>query len=140
MKALTICQPYAHLIIHGEKRCENRTWALSHPVDLLIHAGKSKAWMRPGDFTRFGRPLTFGALVGIATVAACYEAVNVGRGEIPERHHWLMRHEHAHGPYCFVLENVRRFSSPIPYRGAQGLFEVPEKVFAGAALLEVPAQ
>lgn len=30
LKALTICQPYAHLIAIGTKRAENRTWDTAH--------------------------------------------------------------------------------------------------------------
>lgn len=55
MKALTICQPYPHLICTPQsdlkdgdvrKRVENRTWGTSHRGPLLIHAGRSKAWLR----------------------------------------------------------------------------------------------
>ncbi len=44
MKALTICQPYAELIMRGVKRVENRTWATRYKGALLIHAGKSREW------------------------------------------------------------------------------------------------
>lgn len=42
MKALTIQQPRASLIIVGVKRFEYRTWRTSYRGDLLIHAGKHK--------------------------------------------------------------------------------------------------
>ena len=45
MKALTICQPYPHLIMLGEKPVENRTWATSYRGPLAIHAGKSRQWL-----------------------------------------------------------------------------------------------
>ena len=43
MKAITISQPWAHLIVRGEKRVENRTWPTEHRGPLAIHAGKSLA-------------------------------------------------------------------------------------------------
>jgi hypothetical protein len=64
MKALTICQPYAHLIVRGEKRVENRTWPTRYTGPLAIHAGKSRQWLSPGDVPAFelkGDPLVFGA-------------------------------------------------------------------------------
>ena len=48
MQALTICQPYAELILRGAKLVENRTWW--PPVQLIgqrfaIHSGKSRKWL-----------------------------------------------------------------------------------------------
>ena len=45
MKALTACQPYAHLIVTGEKRVENRTRPTSHRESLAIHAGKRQRFL-----------------------------------------------------------------------------------------------
>lgn len=35
-----IRQPWAHFIVHGLKRIENRTWATKHRGPVLIHAAK----------------------------------------------------------------------------------------------------
>ena len=40
MKALTIKQPWATLIIQGDKRFEFRSWQTKYRGELLIHAGK----------------------------------------------------------------------------------------------------
>lgn len=97
MKCLTICQPYAHLIVtpqaelppgHKRKGCENRSWGHSYRGPLLIHAGKSLTWMGtyrcekpaadsrgmplPDDASAFGL-LPFGQLVGIAFLADCVQ-------------------------------------------------------------------
>ena len=45
MKAITICQPYAELILLGQKRVENRVWKPDYFGPLLIHAGKSRTWL-----------------------------------------------------------------------------------------------
>ena len=39
MKALSIQQPWAWMILYGTKRVENRTWATSFRGPFLIHAG-----------------------------------------------------------------------------------------------------
>ena len=41
MKAITIKQPWASLIVSGLKDIENRTWKTSFRGRVLIHAGKS---------------------------------------------------------------------------------------------------
>src|SRR6516165_9385512 len=38
MKALSVRQPFAHLIVTGIKRIENRFWATPYRGPLLIHA------------------------------------------------------------------------------------------------------
>lgn len=40
MKALSIRQPWAHLIIHGGKDIENRTWTTKLRGRFLVHASK----------------------------------------------------------------------------------------------------
>ena len=72
MKALTICQPYATLIVRGEKLVENREWPTRYRGRLLIHAGKSRQWLDDEDeaeFAELGDPLVFGAVVGEARLA-----------------------------------------------------------------------
>ena len=40
MKVLTIKQPWATLIMQGNKRFEFRSWQTKYMGELLIHAGK----------------------------------------------------------------------------------------------------
>lgn len=126
MKALTICQPYPHLILIGEKPVENRGWHTSYRGPMLIHAGKSREHLEPGDEFRaveMGHPLEFGAIVGRCILADCVAVSELWR-QYPE----LVGHRHVFGPYCFVLKDPVRFERPIPYRGALGFFEVPLEI------------
>jgi hypothetical protein len=41
MKALTVLQPWAQLLILGAKRYETRSWKTKHRGPLLIHAGRA---------------------------------------------------------------------------------------------------
>ncbi len=122
MKALTICQPYAELIARGEKLVENRTWYTAYRGPLLIHAGKSRAWLSEGDSAN----LPFGAVVAVARVVACLRtsAPNWGRME------HLRSHAHTHGPLCWVLEDVTRLREPVFVNGAQGLWEPSSELVA----------
>ena len=142
MKALTVLQPYAALIIMpqsklppGEvrKRVENRTWPTRYRGPLLIHAGKSLKFMRPGD-ERFGE-LVFGAIVGVADLVECVEFQRLKDSRLD----WLYDHPHAEGPWCWVLENVVPFDKPVPYAGRQGLFDVACEVCVTGPGLEPPS-
>jgi hypothetical protein len=135
MKAITICQPWAWAIIHGPKRYENRTWPASYRGPLLIHAGKSRAWLEgeePGDWptlygipfdwpTLYGIPfpgrgeLVFGAIIGLVDLVDVVQPAQAGGDPFAE------------GPWCWRLENPRTVE-PIPWRGSLSFFEVPDEL------------
>jgi len=128
MKALTIHQPYAHLIVHGIKKVENRSWVTGYRGPLVIHAGRSKERLSAVDdpVVRELTPdipaageLVLGAIVGVARLTGCYELT-------PAAPVWGT--PFAEGPICWVLEDARAFEVPIPYRGERGLFVVPDDV------------
>ncbi len=128
MKALTICQPYPHLILIGEKHVENRTWPTRYRGPLAIHAGKSRQWLEDGDEERaeaMGRPLVFGAIVATCTLADCLRIVDIENGIFDDKYPQLRNRAHCFGPWCWVLTNVKPLPAPVPWRGAQGLFDVP---------------
>lgn len=128
MKALTICQPYAHLIVRGEKLVENREWPTRYRGPLVIHAGKSRAWLEPEDmqdFANAGDPLVFGAAVGVARLVDCLHIDRIHRGDYDAVYPWLRTHNHTNGTWCWVLADVRRFD-PVPWSGAQGLWDFPD--------------
>lgn len=123
MKALTIAQPYAELIVRGEKPIENRTWDTRYRGPLFIHAGQSREWLSPGDEQRYpGMP--FGALVAVVQLVACLRL----DAEWPPQYAHLKAHEHAHGPWCWVLQDVVPIVPPYRMRGFQGLWYVPPEI------------
>ena len=127
MKALTICQPYAELICRGLKRVENRTWGTRYTGPLAIHAGKSRKWLETYSWTELPPSMPFGAVVAVAMLVACVEAEDVSRW-LNENARWkdfgwVIEHEHATGPWLWILGDVRRLAEPIPYGGKQGLWE-----------------
>lgn len=133
---MTICQPYAELIVRGEKRVENRKWMTKHRGTLLIHAGKSTSWIvlnKTKDRELVGgitvSVLDFGAIVGVADLVDCVHLSDprIRSAELS----WILTHKHATGPWCWVIDNVRRIK-PIPYRGKQGLFDIPDSVVESA--------
>lgn len=124
MKALTICQPFAHLISIGDKRVENRTWPTYYRGKLAIHAGKSRAWLDDTD----PAGMVFGAVVAVAVLVDCLHIEKISRGLYISKYPWLNQHVHTEGPWCWVFENVQPLPKPVPYKGAQGLFEIPYQI------------
>lgn len=127
MKALTVCQPYAELIARGEKRVENRTWYTHYRGTLAIHAGKSREWLNgttDEELEKFyGRRVEFGAVIATCTLADCIKLGDIQRGHYALTQPWLRDHVHTLGPFCLLLQDVRRLEHPIPCRGMQGFWE-----------------
>ena len=120
MKALSIRQPYAWLIVHGYKLIENRTWPTRYRGPILIHASRALYPDYDGIVTRMcdefgitvpaGDAIERGGIVGRATIIDC-----VRESASP----WFW------GPYGFVLGSVE----PLPFltiHGHLGLFEVAD--------------
>lgn len=125
MKALTVLQPWAALIMSGQKTVENRTWRTSHRGPLLIHAGASRlllgavATVEPPE-----EPLVFGALLGTVELVECVRLADARTGLF--KADWL-EGPFTTGPWCWLLANPKPLRRPVPYRGRQMLFDVPDE-------------
>ena len=128
MKALTIWQPHAWAIIYAGKDIENRKWwPFKYRGPLLIHAGKRKdleyiknAFWDMDDLVTVLRPtpraLKFGGVIGRV------ELVDVVQGHDSP---WF------EGKCGLVLANPQALPFT-PWRGAQGLFDIPEEALAAS--------
>jgi hypothetical protein len=141
MKAITICQPYASLIVGWDgvnaadvKRVENRTWPTRYRGPLLIHAGVSEKWLPTWDGPRPpADQMPMGKIVGIVQLVDCQSIASIRSAPARSPIAWLKSHVHATGPWCFVLRRPRRLLTPIAFRGQQGIFEVPDDLITAAA-------
>ena len=132
MKALSVWQPWAWLIVNGYKHVENRTWILPEAMAgqrIYVHASKREDWTawriiknkHPEIWAKisqdglvvnegFRRALPRGYLVGEVTLKSCGWGYPSGWAE-PDYWQW-------------ILADPVAFEIPIPCRGRQGLFEV----------------
>jgi activating signal cointegrator 1 len=140
MKCLSLWQPWATLMEIGAKRNETRSWETLHRGPLAIHAAKkwtrelstiacagpfSAALLRQDDVLYISealRRIPFGCILCVVDLIDCVRitATNAPAGD-----------EYAFGDYTpgrfmWHTANLRRLPTPIPYRGAQGLFEIPD--------------
>lgn len=131
MKALSVQQPWAHLICCGLKDVENRGWQPSEvPVRILIHATTAKVpvhWEnQPSDVVSNVRnarqmrqipeyaDLAYGAVIGYVE---CYEVVRDSDSlwAVSGNRHWCLQGAHLFDEPIFGIKGVRGH-----------LFEVPE--------------
>ncbi|MBP7583460.1 MAG: ASCH domain-containing protein [Spirochaetes bacterium] len=122
MKAISIRQPWAELIIRGIKDVENRSWFTEHRGLLAIHAARTfyfnldnkaerEEWEELRDEYGLDKDkLVYGALVGTVEVVEVTKQV---------KSKW-----HVQGSWGWYVTNAKRLEKPVPVRGMPGLFEV----------------
>lgn len=146
MKALTVKQPWAHMIAHCGKDIENRTW--KPPADLgtfAIHAGARSGWDQgaelsgvarqtwrtwaaslppmnvPGPLRRDSIFIDYGAIVAVCELG--YLTHSAIHAEACSCSPWS-----AGWSWHWELTNIRPLAEPVPCRGALGLWNLPAKV------------
>ena len=130
MKAISIRQPWAWLIVNGVKNIENRSRRCHYRGPVLIHATKTVDWDAVEFLlTRF-RHTPKAAVIGLLG-SICHESRNlgaiVGRAEIVD----CVDHSESPwftGPWGLVLRNPE-IITPIPWPGQQSVpFNVPDRL------------
>lgn len=112
MKALSIRQPWAWLIVNGYKDIENRKWKTNHRGKFLIHAAIIIDEDAVSNFRQFRKdiplPTAFetGGIVGMAEITNCVE---------------LSASPWFQGPYGFELKNADTLPFK-PYKGRLNFF------------------
>jgi activating signal cointegrator 1 len=147
MRAITLHQPWASLIAVGAKRIETRSWPTPYRGWLAIHAGKTfppdaerLCLQRPfsAALLRAGLPsLPRGAVVAVAHLHRVGRigrradgAVIVDGRDLPVEGDELAFGDYTPNRFGWVLTNVHPLPAPIPCRGMQGLWPVPDEVQA----------
>lgn len=136
MKAISLWQPWASLVVIGAKRFETRSWKTDVRGPVLIHAAKTQEGF--GDV--FGglaevmrkhglrwETLPFGAIIGCVKIIDCHAV------ESPRVTAFLDRYPEEEavgnfgpGRFAWELETVSDITNkPIPFKGKQGFFFVP---------------
>ncbi len=133
MKALTVCQPYAFLLLLPDgdprkKRVENRNWITHHRGEFAIHAGLSKDWLDSDDSLseKEKSELVFGAVLGIGVISDCISLEKARTLHYSHPLGWVKDHRHTSGPYLWIIEHTQKLIKPVPARGAQGLWNWDE--------------
>lgn len=141
MRALTLTQPWATLVIEGQKRIETRSWATQYRGPLVIHAGVRMGPDERGYAEEWGlvpESLPRGAVIGTVRLVDCvlFEpgvdrwSCQARLWELTDRERWLG--DFTPGRYGWLLEHPQEFAEPVPAKGALGLWRYngsfPERV------------
>lgn len=143
MKALSIKEPWATLIVYAGKDVENRTWEMGYRGPLLVHASKAPeplddigwdylarhalrtfnpaarmpdAYRLPG-FQHVRELIQPGHVIGVVDVVGCDQ--ESGQSEWEAMGQWHIR-----------LANARPIAQPFEWKGQLGLFSIPDPIVA----------
>lgn len=107
LKALTVKQPWASLIVEGFKDVENRTWRTHYRGPLYVHAALRDD-TEASELLSLGDPVIRGAIIGTVEVVDCVRDSDSEWAEL-DCWHWL-------------LDYPATLDEPIPMKGSLGLW------------------
>lgn len=120
MKALSLKQPWAELVMQGKKKIEIRKWNTNFRGDFLIHASKSPDMDSMNRFNFKMNELPVGKILGKAKLIDVLSYKNNSEFEKDKDKHLATP---EWGKFGFVLESVERFDKPIDALGKLGFWE-----------------
>jgi len=131
MKTLSIQQPYASLVINGDKEYETRSWSTNYRGPLAIHAGKKMTREMKQACAEFmdEYPEVGNLMDGpLGCVLGIVELINVIDCSSEAAYWSLSAKETAMGffgpgRYAWKMLVVEKFDAPVPAIGSLGLFE-----------------
>jgi|LGOV01.1.fsa_nt_gb hypothetical protein len=137
MKAITIWQPWAHLIIRGEKTIETRSWSTRVRGTIAIHAAKKDClkninalsqkekdfFYNAQKYNDYNNEICFplGVIIGTIDLVGCQkieELLVTEYATVKEK----MLGDWSENRYGWILEKPCLFEKPIPYNGHQGFW------------------
>lgn len=137
-KCISLYQPWAQLVVMGKKKFETRSWKTHHTGLLLIHAGLNTSFVNDllnnEQFKKHipsANLLSTGRIIGAVDMHGCFPAHDILKilGEQNEREE-IAFGNYERGRFAWKLKYALMFDKPIPFRGFQRLFDVPEELVA----------
>ena len=124
MKALTIKQPWATLIIQGDKRFEFRSWQTKYRGDLLIHAGKDidkEAMKRLAKY--LPEELPYGKILGKVKLVDCIKMSPEFKQLLLKENSDIYTKSSFQENYGWQVTDIEVFENPIDAKGHLSLWE-----------------
>lgn len=124
MKVLTIKQPWATLIMQGNKRFEFRSWQTKYRGDLLIHAGKGvdkEAMKRLAKY--LPEELPYGKILGKVRLVDCIKMSPEFKELLLKENSDIYTKSSFKESYGWQVSSVEVFENPIDAKGQLSLWE-----------------
>ena len=122
MKCLSICQPFAELIVQGKKTIELRKWNTKFRGEFLVHAAKNVLIEDCKRLKISPEEISTGAIIGKVNLVDVkkYES-DKELNKDKKKHHSVS--DNTKNKYGFILENPKKLRVPIEYMGKLNFFE-----------------
>ena len=122
MKCLSICQPFAELIVQGKKTIELRKWNTKFRGEFLVHAAKNVLTEDCKRLKISPEEISTGAIIGKVNLVDVkkYES-DKELNKDKKKHHSVS--DNTKNKYGFILENPKKLRVPIEYMGKLNFFE-----------------
>lgn len=135
MKALTVYQPWASLLVRGAKVFETRVWTTSYRGPLAIHSALSRAGevafeveplIRQKVGVKSFSDLPFGCLLGLVELVNVHPVLHdtAPKGGAHDEDRFG---DFSVGRFAWEVRRPRAFPTALPMRGARGLFDVTDE-------------
>lgn len=129
MKAITILQPYASLLVKGIKRYETRSWSTEYWGEMALHAGKAPydAPAEVHDFVNAAMEidsvseLPMGYVLGAGNLVACHPIDDDFAAALDETE--LSLGDFSAGRYAWEFADIVEFEEPVRANGKQRIWE-----------------
>ena len=129
MKAITLHQPWATLIVDGHKRYETRSWRTSYRGPVCIHAGRQTDQYFADWLIAKGDPagrdleeLPTSAIIGIAHIV---DVLSTNRF-LPSAQE-AQYGDYSSDRWAWKLDGIFRLVHPVECSGKLGLWTVPSE-------------
>lgn len=126
MKAITIKEPWATLIINGYKKYEFRSWKTNYRGKILIHTGITKEKETLEKFKNYNLEYNKGAIIGEAELVDCILVDEKLDEELRDLNPIVYGNDHVN-MYAWKLENIKKYDKQINIKGKLGLWNYEEK-------------
>ena len=128
MKALTIKEPWASLIIEGYKKYEFRSWKTKYRGKILVHAGLSVEKDMLKRFKDYKIDVKPGYILGEVTINDCILVDEKFNKELREIDPIVYGRSNHVENYAWKIENVIKYDEPIPCKGKLGLWNYEKNI------------
>lgn len=124
MKTLTIKQPWATLIMQGDKRFEFRSWPVKYRGELLIHAGKTIDKKSAERLKKYlPEKLPTGQILGKVKLVDCIKCDENFKSVCMKENEDIYAKSPFDESYAWQLTDVEVFKEPIVVNGKLSLWE-----------------
>lgn len=137
MKALSLSQPWANLIVVKAKQQETRSWSTKHRGTIAIHASQGfkkenlelcdtwpfNEYIKAVNALPLGRILGIADVIDVITSETCMIDMNKSESERSQEEYRFGNY--APNRFVWKLKNIKMFDTPIVCKGALSLWTIP---------------